>query len=80
MTNTKRRTKPCAIMIESRGGVLYDEFAKIEPTEFKVRSKKKRQRDQEEAWADFDRELREKIRRGEFRVNPVGEIENNGKV
>lgn len=74
---TRRRSKPCAF-IESRGGVRYAEFTDIAPTEFKIKSKEKRRRDQEGAWANFDRELREKIRRNELGVNPEREVRKNG--
>ncbi len=77
MASTRRRIKPCAF-IESQGGVLYEEFTDVAPTEFKVRSREKRRRDQEAAWADFDHELREKLRRNELGVDPGREVRKNG--
>ena len=80
MTKNQRRAKPPTFVIESHGGVLYEEFTDVEPAEFKVKSGRERRLEQEEAWADFDRELREKIRRGELGVNPEGEVEKNDKA
>lgn len=65
----QKRHQP-AIVIESKGGVLYNEFSEVVPAEFKAKSREERKKEQEEAWAEFDRELGEKIRMGEFGVNP----------
>jgi len=70
MAKAKRWTKPGVVAIESRGGVLYEEFTDVEPTEFKVKSRREKKREQEIAWENFDRELKEKIRMNELGVDP----------
>lgn len=74
MDKVKISTKPGVVAIESRGGVLYEEFTDIEPAEFKVKSRKERKREQEIAWEEFDRGLREKLRRNELGVDPEKEV------
>lgn len=71
------RAKSPPFVIESRGGVLYEEFTDVEPAEFKVKSRREGRLEQENAWEDFDRELREKLRRKELGVDPEKEVKMN---
>ena len=81
MTKNQRRAKLPTFVIESTGGVLKEEFADVAPVEFKTKSRREGRLEQEAAWADFDHEIEEKIRKGELGVDPeTKEVKKVGKT